>query len=277
MTPSGVSIIILSYQRLGALQALLEALLRQDLAGIPIELIVCSNAPDVSLRASRFSTLGRLFRRFPDLKILNSSHNWLCRIRYTLATLARHDVILFLDDDLIPVHPGLIRQMAETLGTLGPNDILSCWTALWTKWDDVELTKVRMGFIYPQTTQLTECDYVGPGVSMFNKRILFHSGLLDLAEEFHRSDSTWFPWLTSMKLGSRKFYMPSYGMLRIHAEARRGALTDQPGFRAGQYAGYKKMWKRGYVPVLATERHQGKTDSPEAVAARTLRVEIDPW
>ena len=73
--------------------------------------------------------------------------------------------------------------MAETLGTLGPNDILSCWTALWTKWDDAELTKVRMGFMDPQTTQLTECDYVGPGVSMFNKRILFHQGLLDLTEE----------------------------------------------------------------------------------------------
>jgi len=80
-----------------------------------------------------------------------------------------------------------------------------------------------------------------------------------------------------MELGSRKFYMPSYGMLRIHPEAQRGALTALPGFRAGQYAGYKRMWKRGYVPVLATERHQGKTDSPEAVAAKTLRVEIDQW
>lgn len=277
MSPAGVSIIVLSHERLGALQALLQSLLRQDLAGLPIELVVCNNSPAVELRASRFSRLGRLFRRFPDVKILNSSHNWLCRIRYTLATLARYETILFLDDDLIPVHTGLIRQMAEVHGTLGPNDILSCWTALWTRWDDAQLTKVRMGFIYPQTTVLTECDYVGPGVSMFNKRLLFHPGLLDLPEEFHRSDSAWFPWLTAMEAGSRKFYMPSYGMLRIHPESRTKALADLPGFRAGQYAAYKRMWQRGYVPVLATERQQGRDDSPEAVAARTLRPEIDAW
>ena len=89
MTHPGVSIIVLSHNRLGALRALLESLLRQDLAGIPIELIVCNNAPDVSLRASRFSALGRLFRRFPDLKILNSSHNWLCGS----ATLSRRSPV----------------------------------------------------------------------------------------------------------------------------------------------------------------------------------------
>lgn len=274
---AGVSIVVLSHERLGALRALLESLLRQDTGGIPIELIVCNNSPSVELRASVFSRLGRLFRRFPDVKIFNSSHNWLCRIRYTLATLARHDVILFLDDDLIPVDPGFVRKMAETLGTLGPNDILSCWTALWTRWDETHLTKVRMGFLYPQTTVLTECDYVGPGVSMFNKRILFHPGLLDLAEEFHRSDSAWFPWVTTMELGSRKFYMPSYGMLRRHTEHTVKPLSDLPGFRAGQYAAYKTMWKRGYVPVLATERHQGRDDSPEALAARTLRPQVDAW
>ena len=74
---------------------------------------------------------------------------------------------------------GLVRRMAETLGGLGPNDIVSCWTALWTEWNDAQLTKVRMGFLYPQTTGLTECDYVGPGVSMFNKRILYHREVLD--------------------------------------------------------------------------------------------------
>ena len=58
MTQPGVSIIVLSHKRLGALRALLESLLRQDLAGIPIELIVCNNSPDVSLRPSRFSGAG---------------------------------------------------------------------------------------------------------------------------------------------------------------------------------------------------------------------------
>ena len=277
MNPPGISIVILSHNRPGALKAVLEGLLRQDLGGREIELILCNNSPSVTLRSTRWSSLGRVLRRFDDLKIFNSSHNWLCRVRYTLATLARHDVVLFLDDDLVPVDPVLVRRMAETLAGLGPNDIVSCWTALWTKWDDAELTKVRMGFLYPQTTELTECDYVGPGISMFNKRILYHPAVLTLAEEFPRSDSAWFPWVTSMALGSRKFYVPSFGMLRIHRESTRDALSNLPGFRAGQYAAYKQMWKRGYVPVLATERHQGRSDSPEALAARTLRLEIDAW
>jgi len=277
MAPTGVSIVILSYERLGALRALLEGLLAQDLTGLEIELLVCNNSSAVRLRTSPFITLGRLLGRFPDLKIFNSSHNWLCRVRYTVATLARHDLILFLDDDLIPVHPRLIRQMVDLQTTLRPNDILSCWTALWTRWDDTHLTKVRMGFLYPQTTEVTECDYVGPGVCMFNKQILFHPAILNLPEEFHRSDSAWFPWLTAMELGSRKFYLPSYGMLRVHPESMRSALASLPGFRDGQYAAYKRMWKRGYTPVLATERHQGRTDTPEARAAQSLRTETDAW
>jgi len=274
---TGVSLVVLSFERLAALRELLEALLGQELQGIRLEVILGNNSPRVHLRPSAFSAIGRLLRRLPDVKIFNSSYNWLCRTRYALATLGRYDTILFLDDDLIPVHTGLVRQMLEVLETLRPIDILSCWTALWTHWDDQRLTKVRMGFLYPETTVLTECDYVGPGISMFRRRMLIHPALLDLPDELHRSDSAWFPWLPAMELGSRKYYMPSHGMLRVHPESRKHALASLPGFRAGQYAAYKKMWKRGYTPVLATERQRDRADTPEARAARTLRAEVDDW
>jgi glycosyltransferase involved in cell wall biosynthesis len=274
---TGVSLVILSFERLAALRELLDAVLGQDLQGIRLEVLLANNSPRVDLRPSAFNAIGRLLRRLPDVKVINSSHNWLCRARYALATLARHDTILFLDDDLIPVHPGLVRQMLGVLETIRPIDILSCWTALWTRWDDHHLTKVRMGFLYPETTELTECDYVGPGISMFRKRMLLHPAFLDLPEELQRSDSAWFPWLPAMELGSRKYYMPSHGMLRIHPESRKHALASLPGFRAGQYAAYKAMWKRGYTPILTTERHRDRTDTPEARAARTLRAEIDDW
>lgn len=277
MSEPGVSVVILSYERHVALGALLDSLLEQDLGGRRLEVLLCNNSARTRLRASRFTSIGRALRRLPDVKIFESSHNWLCRVRYTLATLARHDVILFVDDDLTLVHRGVIARMADTLASLGPCDIVSCWTALWTEWSDERLTKVRMGFLYPQTTELTECDYVGPGICMFNKRILFHPGLLDLPESLHRSDSAWFPWMTSMALGSRKYYVPTYGMLRVHPESKKHALAAVPGFRAEQYAAYRRMWKRGYTPVLATERHRGRLDSPEARAARTLRPETDAW
>lgn len=277
MPATGVSLVVLSYERPAALRSLLDSLLRQDLTGLDLELLLCNNSSRVHLRRSPFSAIGRRLQAFPDVKVFNSSHNWLCRVRYTVATLARHDVILFLDDDLTLVHPTLIRRMVDTFRTLQPCDILSCWTALWTEWDDRHLTKVRMGFLYPETTELTECDYVGPGICMFAKQILFHPALQDLPVEFHRSDSAWFPWLTAMELGTRKYYMPSHGMVRVHAESAKAALGSLPGFRAEQYAAYKRMWKRGYTPVLATERHRGRTDSPEVRAAKTLRQERDAW
>lgn len=274
----GISIVVLSYERLGALAALLRGLLAQDLGGTPTELIVCNNSTRVRLDAAADSEAGELLSRFPDVKVFNSSHNWLCRVRYVLATLARYDTIFFIDDDLAPADSLLVRDMYAALGELGPLDILSCWTALWTEWNDHSLTKVRMGFTRPEPLERTECDYVGPGISMFDKRILLHPAVLDQPPERHFSDSSWFPWVTAMELGSRKYYFPSYGRLRIHEQHRHAALGELPGFRARLYATYKEMWRRGYTPVLGRAVKPGLADdSPEARAARSLPRETDPW
>ena len=102
--------------------------------------------------------------------------------------------------------------------------------------------------------------------------------LLALAPELQRSDSSWFPWLTAMKLGTRKYYLPSHGRLAFHAEYARHALTAAPGFRPELYAAYKAAWTRGYVPVLARKRGEPDFErSREAEAARTLPVETDRW
>jgi hypothetical protein len=273
----GISVVILSFERLRALATLLRALLTQDLGGLGLEVFVWNNSQRVRLDASDDSEVGELLRQIPDVKIFNSSHNWLCRVRYTLATLARYETILFIDDDLAPTDPRLVRDMHDALGRLRPVDIVSCWTALWTEWTDAALTKVRMGFTRPQPTELTECDYIGPGICMFRKRILFHSGILDLPPESWRSDSSWFPWVTAMELGTRKYYVPSYARISIHEEHRHAGLGDSPGFRTELYAAYKRMWKRGYAPVLRRVRDQPFADStPEMRAASSLRSETDP-
>ena len=92
------------------------------------------------------------------------------------------------------------------------------------------------------------------------------------------SDRTWFPWLTAMKMGTRKYYLPSHGRVEFHEQYQRHALTTSPGFRSDMYSRYKTIWKRGYVPVLQRKRSEpGFEQSPEAQAARSLRVEKDPW
>ena len=278
MDRDGISIVVLSYERLEALAALLRGLLGQELGGLRCELLLWNNSRSVHLAPSASSEVGRLLAEFPDLKVFNSSHNWLCRVRYALATLARYETIFFIDDDLAPTDPRLIHDLHDALGKLRPVDIVSCWTALWTEWNDRALTKVRMGFTRPEPAELTECDYIGPGICMFRKRILFHPAMLDQGPEGARSDSSWFPWIAAMELGSRKYYLPTHGRLRVHAEHRHAALGDIPGFRTELYAAYKRMWRRGYRPVLGRTGAERVPDgSPERRAARSLPSETDLW
>jgi hypothetical protein len=278
MDRDGVSIVVLSYERRLALAPLLRGLLAQELDGLPFELLVCNNSRNVQLEPSMYSALGRLLSEFPDVKVFNSSHNWLGRVRYALATLARYDTILFIDDDLAPTDPRLVRDMYDALGRLRPVDIVSCWTALWTEWNDRSLTKVRMGFTAPEPAELTECDYFGPGICMFRKRILFHPAILDLTPERLGSDSSWFPWVTAMELGSRKYYLPTHGRLRVHAEHRLASLSHLPGFQVELHQACKRMWKQGYVPVLGRTGDQRVPEgSPERRAARRLPSETDLW
>jgi hypothetical protein len=279
MSPGqGFTVIVLSYDRPRSLCALLSGLAAQRLDGTPMELIVCNNAAGVRLSASPWTAAGRRLRAFPDVKIFNSSHNWLCRVRYPLATLAANETIVFIDDDVEIKDEGFLRYMYDSFSKVRPIDVLSCWTALWTEWDDDVLKKVRMNFDHPEPTAMTECDYAGPGLCIFDRRILTQSGLLALAPEYHRSDSTWFPWLTAMKVGTRKYYLPSHGRVSFHGQYARHALTTSPGFRPDMYATYKRIWKSGYVPVLERKRAEpGFEQSHEARAARTLNVETDRW
>jgi len=274
----GCTVIVISYDRPQALESLLRGLSTQRLGGLDMELIVCNNAAHVQLSASSDTTTGRLLRLFPDVKIMNSNHNWLCRVRYSLATLARHDTIVFIDDDVVLKDDDFVKYLYDAFATVRPTDILSCWTALWTEWDEHHVRKVRMNWTRSAPDVLVECDYAGPGLCIFNRRILIDGALLQLPPEFHRSDSTWFPWLPAMRLGTRKYYLPSHGRVGFHPEGERHALMKAPGFRPEMYAKYKAIWKQGYVPVLERKASEpGFEDSVEARAARTLPVETDAW
>src|SRR5208337_5155496 len=79
---SGISIIIISYERMRSLAALLRSLLNQNLDGIEIELIICNNSNQSQLGKSFFSRVGRYLTRFKDIKVFNSDYNWRDRIRY---------------------------------------------------------------------------------------------------------------------------------------------------------------------------------------------------
>jgi hypothetical protein len=274
---TGISVVVLSYERPHALAVLLQTLIEQELDGLALELIVWNNSPRVQLARAPDTPVARLLARFDDVKVIDSGHNWETRVRYALGLLARHETVFFIDDDLAPADTRLVRDMYEVLHRLNPVDVVSCWTALWTEWNDNALTQVRMGFLRPGPAELTECDHFGPGICMFRREILRHPAIAGLLSEAGQADSQWFPWLTSMKLGTRKYYMPSYGRMQRHPEFRHAALADRPGSRAAKHAAYKRMWQEGYEPVLARQHDRLPGSSPELRAAATLPLETDPW
>ena len=96
----GLSIIVTSYRRLDALYQNLTSLLNQDLRDVSIEIIVINNAKEVQLGPSRFTRLGRLFRAHPEIKLVNSRHNWMIFMRYGLAYIAQYETVFFVDDDI---------------------------------------------------------------------------------------------------------------------------------------------------------------------------------
>src|SRR3546814_17222213 len=73
----------------------------------------------------------RRLKRLKDLKVVDSSYNWACSVRYAFATMAKYETVLFLDDDMELLDDGFIRQMYDHLTSLEPQNILSCWTTIW--------------------------------------------------------------------------------------------------------------------------------------------------
>ena len=167
----GLSIIVTSYQRMDALYANLTSLLNQNMRDLPSEIIVVNNAHQIDLRPGLLTKLGRLFRQHPEIKLLNSRYNWRVYLRYGMAYVANYDTVFFLDDDIHCLDSDIVHDMYQTLMSLEPYDIVSCWNMLWSKWTDSEHHHVSANLFDPELTELTKTDTCGPGISMFNRRL----------------------------------------------------------------------------------------------------------
>jgi glycosyltransferase involved in cell wall biosynthesis len=268
---AGVTVIVLCYQRMAALTALLQSLLRQELGGLPLELIVCNNSPRMQLKQSRFSSLGRLFSQFANLKIFNSSYNWRCRVRYAIGTLATHDTIMFIDDDITLVDRNFIRYMYENFHALRPMDLLSCWNSIWVEWTEDFFTCASLNFMTPEITALTQTDTIGPGICMFNKQILLNARIMDLSRGFPKADDMAFPLVAALEWGSRSYFLPSYNMLEFHYEYNRNSLYEVSGHTQALYDQYNSLLKEGYQPVLSRNpANSSSGETPEQYAVRLL-------
>jgi hypothetical protein len=276
---SGITIVILSYERMKGLSALLKSLSSQQLDGFDIELILFNNSPRVRLTTSWFSKIGRLLRRFNDVKVMNSSYNWRWSMRYALATVARHETVLFIDDDITLIAPDFISYMYRTFRTLRPVDILSCWNTLWVEWKDDYFSTVSMGFTTPEIDELIQTDTCGPGICMFNRETIMTPRLLQVVmrPEYVEATDMAFSLIAAIETGSRSYYLPSYGMLKFHREYKKEALTGKDGHYDARHALYKSLLKDGYRPVLSKACSRENREGPAWKAGQKLLAMKHKW
>ena len=116
-----VSVVVCSYKRVYNMDALLKAFAEQIFSG-QFEIIVWNN----NYEARR--EIDNLYEKFKgqiDLKVIHSSENFYCAIRFAMASLICSDTILICDDDVKPM-PGYISLFMDKAEEYGPNAVLCC-------------------------------------------------------------------------------------------------------------------------------------------------------
>lgn len=276
-TLQGLTIVILSYDRLDGLYALLDSLQRQRLEGLNLEIMICNNAVDRRLIGRR--RLAAKLAAFPDVKILDSSYNWGCAIRYGIATMAKYETVLFIDDDIVLNDLGFVRYMYDQFLLLERNDILSCWTSIWAEWDERSFAPIGLTFLTDESRDMVEVDTIGPGISMFRRDMLVDPNVLDaiMSPVHPRADDMAFSMIPCLVQGSRKYFLPCYGMLRFHRQWRKKSLTARPKRFEHLHAMYKDHLRVGYEPVLTRQARMGNSDSMERKLARRLPRQHFEW
>jgi len=277
-----LSIIVLTHQREAGLTELLESLLTQHTNAPVYELILVNNSPERKLGRSSDGKVGKLIDEFSDSKIINNSHNWGTKARYSVAALASSETILFLDDDLILLDEHFLEDMYSAYLGLNSVDILSCWNELWLEWGEEKLRSVALDFLTPGIDEMILSDSVGPGIAMFNRNLLHNPKIMDVAMQRNQENpivsDMGFSLAASMFAGSEKYYFPAYGKLAFHEEAHSGAIYQIPKRHQDLLGLYKRLSREGFKPVMERLAELPKNQAERASwAAESLASKEYAW
>lgn len=274
----GISIIVTSYQRMISLHQNLTSLLNQQMGDIPIEIIVINNSDKVNLRPTLWTKIGRLLRQHPEIKVINTRYNWRIYFRYGIAYFAYYDTILFLDDDIYFCDDAMLREMYDTLMSLGQNDIISCWNMLWTEWTDSQLSNVSATLFDPKVTTLIKTDTCGPGISMFNRHMVLDPRAQEYLITWNIPDAGDYALglLSHMLWGGTTYAIPAYQRVAFSEEFQKHALhLNEPNFVTDRMRLFKEIYQNGYIPVI--KREEFAEDSPEKQLIERMEQQSNPW
>lgn len=273
----GLSVIILSYERMKALEENLLSILMQNMDGIPLEIIVINNSNQIMLKSSPFNAVGRILRQNPQIKVINSRHNWRTDIRYGIAYSALYDMIMFIDDDISLDDPNLIYDMYHQKQKLGTYDLLSSWNTLWIECSETGVKQIPVTLFNPNLNELIKCDVCGPGICMFNRQLIMDIRVRNLIIPLD------YPAATDMVLGllpnyffgASTYYFPAYKRAHFHDQHLEKALHQMDNFISDRFRLFKSLWKSGYQPVL--QRETLDASSPEMRAIEVTEIVTKLW
>jgi len=274
----GVTVIVTSYERMLALYDNLSSLLNQQMGDVPVEIIVVNNSENVTLRPSMWTRVGRLLRQHPEIKVINSRHNWRIYFRFGVAYFAYYDTIFLLDDDVHLLDDTMLIDIYNTLMGLGRYDIVSCWNMLWAEWDDNQLSHVSATLFDPDVTMLIQTDTCGPGICMFNRDLVMDARAQNHLITWNIPDAGDYALglLPHFLWGGATYAMPAFKRLAFSKEHKKHALHEkEPNFVSDRMRLFKEMLHNGYTPVI--RREEFLDDSPEMQLIRRMDLKSNRW
>lgn len=115
-----MTVLICTYKRIGCLPVQLEKLARQDFPH-SFEIIIWNNNAEAQEEVDK---IARSFASTMAIRVMHSSDNLYCAIRFAVPALMRSDLLMICDDDVVP-GPGYLWTFWKKHRQYGPQSVIS--------------------------------------------------------------------------------------------------------------------------------------------------------
>ena len=116
-----LTLVVCSYKRVYNMKKLLERFVNQDYTG-RFELILWNNNRETQAEIAEIYTS---FEDLLNIRLIQSSENYYCIIRFAVSQLMRSELLLVCDDDVLP-NPNYISTFVAKYREYGPRAVIGC-------------------------------------------------------------------------------------------------------------------------------------------------------
>ena len=220
-----VTVMVVSFARVHALPALLEALAAQRFAG-EIDCIVWNN----NMRDA--GIVDHVLSQAPaslTVQAIHSSRNHYCLVRLAAAVLAIGELVLFCDDDVVP-GPGYVARLVDRFSALSsdtsfPVAVSACGHRFdpdlvgQASAEDVWDSRVGLHFYDEHATQV-DLHFMHANSMLLSRETLLRIAARPIPDPvFHLVDDYWISFVLSHEMGARLVKVPMGDQMRFTESA----------------------------------------------------------